>query len=144
MGFGLPAALGAQIAFPDQQVVAFVGDGGFQMTSQELATAVQYQTNLKVIVMNNANLGMVRQWQELLYDKNYSQVDLAGSPDFVKLAEAYGATGLRASHPLQLEDVLYEGLNTPGVVVMDIQVAPEECVFPMIPPGAGHREMKLQ
>jgi acetolactate synthase I/II/III large subunit len=144
MGFGLPAALGAQIALPDQQVVAFVGDGGFQMTSQELATAVQYGTNLKVIVMNNSNLGMVRQWQELLYDKNYSEIDLAKSPDFVKLAEAYGAKGLRASHPSQLEDVLYEGLNSPGVVVMDIQVEPEECVFPMIPPGAGHREMKLR
>jgi acetolactate synthase I/II/III large subunit len=144
MGFGLPAALGAQIALPDQQVVAFVGDGGFQMTSQELATAVQYGTNLKVIVMNNSNLGMVRQWQELLYDKNYSEIDLAKSPDFVKLAEAYGAKGLRASHPSQLEDVLFEGLNSPGVVVMDIQVEPEECVFPMIPPGAGHREMKLR
>lgn len=144
MGFGLPAALGAQIALPDKQVIAFVGDGGFQMTSQELATAVQYRTNLKVIVMNNASLGMVRQWQELLYDKNYSHVDLSGNPDFVKLAEAYGARGLRADHPSQLEDVLDEGLNSPGVVVIDIQVEPEECVFPMIPPGAGHREMKLQ
>ncbi len=144
MGFGLPAALGAQIAFPDQQVVAFVGDGGFQMTSQELATAVQYRTNLKIIVMNNNNLGMVRQWQEIFYDKNYSEVDLSGSPDFVKLAEAYGARGLRARHPAELEDVLAEGLNSSGVVVMDICVEPEECVFPMIPPGAGLKEMQLQ
>ena len=144
MGFGLPAALGAQIAFPDEQVVAFVGDGGFQMTAQELATAVQYRTNLKVIVMNNANLGMVRQWQELLYDKNYSEVDLSGSPDFVKLAEAYGAKGLRAAHPSELEAVLREGLGSEGVVLMDIRVAPEECVFPMIPPGAGLKEMQLK
>jgi len=95
-------------------------------------------------VMNNNNLGMVRQWQELLYDKNYSSVDLSGSPDFVKLAEAYGAKGLRAVHPSELEDVLSEGLNSEGVVVFDIHVASEECVFPMIPPGAGLKEMKLQ
>ncbi|HXF43491.1 MAG TPA: biosynthetic-type acetolactate synthase large subunit [Pyrinomonadaceae bacterium] len=144
MGFGLPAALGAQLAFPEKQVIAFVGDGGFQMTSQELATAVQYRTNLKVIIMNNSSLGMVRQWQELLYDKNYSEIDLAESPDFVKLAQAYGAKGLRAKKPSHLEAVLNEGLNTKGVVVMDIQVAPEECVFPMIPPGAGHKEMRLR
>lgn len=144
MGFGLPAALGAQIAFPNKQVIAFVGDGGFQMTTQELATAVQYRTNLKVVVMNNAHLGMVRQWQEIIYDENYSEVDLAGSPDFVALAEAYGAKGLRAEHPSQLEDVLREGLESEGVVVMDVRVAPEECVFPMILPGAGLKEMKLQ
>lgn len=87
---------------------------------------------------------MVRQWQDLLYDKNYSHVDLSSGPDFVKLAEAYGAKGIRATYPSQLEDILYEGLNSPGVVVMDIHVAPEECVFPMIPPGAGHREMRMQ
>lgn len=144
MGFGVPAALGAQIAMPDQQVIAFVGDGGFQMTSQELATAVHYRTDLKVIVMNNSNLGMVRQWQELLYERNYSEVDLSSGPDLVKLAEAYGAKGLRATHPSTLDDVLKEGLGAKGVVVMDIQVAPDECVFPMIPPGAGHREMRLQ
>lgn len=144
MGFGLPAALGAQIAFPDKQVIAFVGDGGFQMTAQELTTAVNYRTNLKIIVMNNANLGMVRQWQEIIYDENYSEVDLSGSPDFVKLAEAYGARGLRAEHPSQLEGVLCEGLESEGVVVMDVRVAPDECVFPMILPGAGLKEMKLQ
>jgi len=144
MGFGLPAALGAQIAFPDKQVIAFVGDGGFQMTAQELTTAVNYRTNLKIIVMNNENLGMVRQWQEIIYDKNYSEVDLSSSPDFVRLAEAYGAKGLRAEHPSHLEDVLREGLSSEGVVVMDIRVAPEECVFPMILPGAGLKEMQLQ
>jgi len=91
MGFGFPAALGAQLAFPDRQVIAFVGDGGFQMTAQELSTAVQYKTNTKIIVMNNNYLGMVRQWQELFYAGNYSHVAMDGTPDFVKLAEAYGA-----------------------------------------------------
>ena len=114
------------------------------MTSQELATAVQYGTNLKVIIMNNGSLGMVRQWQELLYAENYSEVDLSSGPDFVKLAEAYGARGLRAMHVGELEDALYEGLAHKGVTVMDIHVAPEECVFPMVPPGAGMQEMKLQ
>ena len=99
MGFGLPAAMGAQLARPDKQVVAVVGDGGFQMTNQEIITAIQYNIPLKVIIMNNGYLGMVRQWQEMFYDRAYSEVDLSISPDFVKLAEAYGALGLRASHP---------------------------------------------
>ena len=87
---------------------------------------------------------MVRQWQELLYDGNYSEVNMMSSPDFVKLAEAYGAKGLRAEHPEELEDILREGLESKGVVVMDIRVAPEECVFPMIEPGKGLKEMRLQ
>ncbi|MGH9456871.1 MAG: biosynthetic-type acetolactate synthase large subunit [Thermoanaerobaculia bacterium] len=144
MGFGVPAAIGAQIAFPDRQVVAFVGDGGFQMTAQELATAVQYETNTKVVVMNNSYLGMVRQWQEKFYDRRYSEVDLESGPDFVKLAEAYGARGLRAQHPSELRDVLEEGLSTPGVVVIDVRVTAEENVFPMVPPGAGLKEMVLR
>jgi acetolactate synthase-1/2/3 large subunit len=144
MGFGFPAALGAQLAFPDRQVIAFVGDGGFQMTAQELATAVQYRTNTKIIVMNNNYLGMVRQWQEIFYDKTYSAVDMEGAPDFVKLAEAYGAVGLRATKPAQLTAVLEQGLATKGVVVMDIVVSAEENVFPMIPPGAGLKEMVLR
>jgi acetolactate synthase-1/2/3 large subunit len=144
MGFGLPAAIGAQFAFPDRQVVAFVGDGGFQMTAQELATAVHYGTNTKVVVMNNNYLGMVRQWQEKFYAGRYSEVDLNGGPDFVKLAEAYGARGLRATHPAELRDVLDEGLRTPGVVVMDVNVTQEENVFPMVPPGAGLKEMVLR
>jgi acetolactate synthase-1/2/3 large subunit len=143
MGFGFPAALGAQLAYPDRQVIAFVGDGGFQMTAQELATAVQYRTNTKIIVMNNNYLGMVRQWQEIFYDKNYSAVDMESTPDFVKLAEAYGATGLRATQPAELSSVLEQGLRTPGVVVMDIVVSAEESVYPMIPPGAGLKEMVL-
>ncbi len=143
MGFGFPAALGAQLAFPTRQVIAFVGDGGFQMTAQELATAVQYGTNTKIIVMNNNYLGMVRQWQELFYDKTYSAVGMEGTPDFVKLAEAYGAIGLRARKPTELTAVLKEGLSTRGVVVIDIVVSAEENVYPMIPPGAGLKEMVL-
>jgi acetolactate synthase-1/2/3 large subunit len=144
MGYGFPAALGAQIALPDRQVVAFVGDGGFQMTAQELATAVQYRTNTKIVIMNNNSLGMVRQWQELFYYRNYSSVDMEWTPDFVKLAEAYGAVGLRARHPSQLTSTLERGLSTPGVVVMDIVVEVEENVYPMIPPGAGISEMVLE
>jgi acetolactate synthase-1/2/3 large subunit len=143
MGYGFPAALGAQIAFPDRQVIAFVGDGGFQMTAQELATAVQYRTNTKIIVMNNNSLGMVRQWQEIFYQGNYSSVDMEWTPDFVKLAEAYGAVGLRVTHPAELIAVLEKGLATPGVVVMDVVVETEENVYPMIPPGAGLTEMVL-
>ena len=144
MGFGLPAALGAQFAFPERQVIAFVGDGGFQMTAQELATAVQYNANVKVVVMNNNFLGMVRQWQELFYQGSYSSVNLESGPDFVKLAEAYGATGLRARTPGELRGVLEKGLHTPGPVVMDICVAAEENVYPMVPAGAGLGEMVLR
>jgi acetolactate synthase I/II/III large subunit len=143
MGFGFPAAVGAQIAFPDRQVIAFVGDGGFQMTAQELATAVQYKANIKIVVMNNNYLGMVRQWQEIFYDGAYSHVNMQWLPDFVKLAEAYGAVGLRATRPDQLPGVLQRGLATPGVVVMDILVSEEASVYPMVPAGAGLKEMVL-
>jgi len=143
MGFGFPSALGAQIAFPERQVIAFVGDGGFQMTAQELATAVQYKTNIKIVVMNNNYLGMVRQWQEIFYDGAYSHVNMQWLPDFVKLAEAYGAVGLRATRPDQLRNVLQRGLSTPGVVVMDVLVSEEESVYPMVPSGAGLKEMVL-
>ena len=113
------------------------------MTAQELATAVQYRTNTKIVVMNNNSLGMVRQWQEIFYQRNYSSVDMEWTPDFVKLAEAYGAVGLRVTHPAELAAVLEKGLATPGVVVMDVVVEPEENVYPMIPPGAGLTEMVL-
>lgn len=144
MGYGFPAALGAKIAYPHKQVVAFVGDGGFQMTMQELATAVQYQANLKIIVMNNGFLGMVRQWQEVFYMKNYSEVDMQFQPDFVKLAESFGAVGLRADHPSKLTEVLEKGFSTDGVVVLDIVVSQEDNVYPMVPAGAGLKEMILQ
>lgn len=144
MGYGFPAALGAKIAYPHKQVIAFVGDGGFQMTLQELATAVQYRANLKIIVMNNGFLGMVRQWQEVFYDKNYSEVDMQFQPDFVKLAESFGAVGLRAKHPSELTAILEKGFSTDGVVVLDVIVSREDNVYPMVPAGAGLKEMILQ
>lgn len=144
MGFGLPAAMGAQLACPDTTVVAVVGDGGFQMTNQEIITAVQYKIPLKVVIMNNGYLGMVRQWQEMFYDRAYSEVDLSVSPDFVKLAEAYGAKGLRATTPEELESVLKEGLEYDGVAIMDIVVSKEENVFPIVPAGGESRNMILK
>lgn len=144
MGFGLPAAMGAQIALPEQAVVAVVGDGGFQMTNQEIITAIQYKVPLKVLIMNNGYLGMVRQWQEMFYDRAYSEVDLSISPDFVKLAEAYGAKGLRASKPQDLANVLREGIEFDGVAIMDIVVTKEENVFPIVPAGGESRNMILK
>ena len=144
MGFGLPAAVGAQLALPDQLVVAVVGDGGFQMTNQELATAVQYEVPVKILIMNNGYLGMVRQWQEMFYDRTYSEVDISVAPDFVKLAEAYGARGFRAQRPEELQEVLEAGLNHKGVAVMDIVVSKEENVFPIVPAGANARDMIVQ
>jgi acetolactate synthase I/II/III large subunit len=141
MGFGLPSAVGAQLAFRDQLVVAIVGDGGFQMTNQELATAVQYGLPVKILVMNNGYLGMVRQWQEMFYDRTYSEVDISVAPDFVKLAEAYGARGFRATHPAELREVLEAGLSHNGVAVIDIVVSKEENVFPIIPAGGTSRDM---
>ncbi|HLA96027.1 MAG TPA: biosynthetic-type acetolactate synthase large subunit [Pyrinomonadaceae bacterium] len=144
MGFGLPAAMGAQLALRDSLVVAVVGDGGFQMTNQEIITAIQYKIPLKVLIMNNGYLGMVRQWQEMFYDRAYSEVDLSISPDFVKLAEAYGAKGLRASKPSELRDVLRGGLEYDGVAIMDIVVSKEENVFPIVPAGGESRNMILK
>ena len=141
MGFGLPAAMGAQLALPNQLVVAVVGDGGFQMTNQELATAVQYDLPVKILIMNNGYLGMVRQWQEMFYDRTYSEVDISVAPDFVKLAEAYGAAGFRAERPCELVEVMEAALRHKGVAVMDIVVSKEENVFPMVPAGASARDM---
>ena len=139
-----PAAVGAQLAFRDRLVVAVVGDGGFQMTSQELATAVQYGLPVKVLVMNNGYLGMVRQWQEMFYDRSYSEVDISVAPDFVKLAEAYGAAAFRATTPVELADTLAAGLAHPGVAVIEILVSKEENVFPIVPAGANTRDMIVQ
>jgi acetolactate synthase I/II/III large subunit len=144
MGFGLPAAMGAQLAFPDQLVVAVVGDGGFQMTNQELATAVQYDLPVKVLIMNNGYLGMVRQWQEMFYDRTYSEVDISVAPDFVKLAEAYGAAGFRVDTPAELREVVEAALRHKGVAVVDVVISKEENVFPMVPAGADAREMITQ
>jgi len=144
MGFGLPAAMGAQLALPDQLVVAVVGDGGFQMTNQELATAVQYDLPVKILIMNNGYLGMVRQWQEMFYDRTYSEVDISVAPDFVKLAEAYGAAGFRAARPAELREVMEAALRHKGVAVVDVVVEKEENVFPMVPAGADARQMITQ
>ena len=144
MGFGLPAAVGAQLACPNELVVAVVGDGGFQMTNQELATAVQYGLPVKILIMNNGYLGMVRQWQEMFYDRTYSEVDISVAPDFVKLAEAYGAAGFRAERPDELHDTLAAALNHKGVAVIDVAVSKEENVFPIVPAGANARDMIVQ
>ena len=143
MGFGLPAALGAQIARPDKQVVDIAGDGSIQMNIQEMATAVQYNIPVKVVILNNGYLGMVRQWQELFYDRCYSCTEMSHAPDFVKLAESYGAKGFRATRPEEVESVLREGLAAPGPVIMDFAVEPEESVYPMVPAGAPITEMLL-
>lgn len=143
MGFGFPAAIGAQVASPDRIVVDIAGDGSIQMNIQELATAVNYNLPVKVVILNNGFLGMVRQWQEMFYEKRYSHSDIADVPDFVKLAEAYGAVGLRATRPEEVESVLRQGLDTPGVVVMDFHIEPEEGVYPMVRPGAALTEMIL-
>jgi acetolactate synthase-1/2/3 large subunit len=144
MGFGVPAAIGAQLAFRDRLVIAVVGDGGFQMTNQELATAVQYELPVKVLIMNNGYLGMVRQWQEMFHERTYSEVDLSVAPDFVKLADAYGAFARRASRPDELTEVLAAGLEHDGVSVIDVVVEKEENVFPIVPAGASSRDMIFQ
>ena len=143
MGFGLPAAIGAQLARPDRLVVDIAGDGSIQMNIQELATAVQYRLPVKVVILNNGYLGMVRQWQELFYDKCYSQTCMEHAPDFVKLAEAYGAVGLRATKPDEVREVLTKGLAIAKPVIMDFAVEPEENVYPMVPAGASITEMLL-
>ena len=141
MGFGFPAAIGAQVAKPGQLVIDIAGDGSFQMTLQELATAVQYGLPVKVCIMNNQWLGMVRQWQELFWNSRYSQTCMECQPDFVKLAEAYGAEGHRVSRPEDLEEVLRVAFASPGPAVIDIRVKREANVYPMIPAGGTVHDM---
>jgi acetolactate synthase-1/2/3 large subunit len=141
MGFGLPAAMGAQVGCPDQLVCAISGDGSIQMNIQELATCAQNQIPVKVFIMNNGYLGMVRQWQELFWDRRYSQVDMGEFPDFVKLAEAYGASGFRYTDKNTLVADIRRAIATPGPVVCDVRVTREENTFPMIAPGAAARDM---
>jgi len=143
MGFGLPAAIGAQIAHPEMLVVDIAGDGSIQMNIQEMATATQYNLPVKAVILNNSYLGMVRQWQELFYERRYACTDLNYAPDFVKLAEAYGAVGLRATRPDEVEPTLKKGLSIKKPVIMDFVVEPEECVYPMVPAGAPITEMLL-
>jgi acetolactate synthase I/II/III large subunit len=141
MGFGLPAAMGAQVGCPDQLVCCLAGDGSVQMNIQELATCTEYGIPIKVFVMNNGYLGMVRQWQELFWDKRYSHVDMGRWPDFVKVAEAYGATGIRLEDKHTLVDGMKEALAAEGPVIVDVRVTREENCYPMIPAGQPARNM---
>ncbi len=143
MGYGFPAAIGAQLAFPDRLVVDVAGDGSIQMNIQELATAVSYQVPVKIVILNNGYLGMVRQWQELFYKKNYCSTCLHANPDFVALARAYGAEGFLVEKPEELESTLRAAFAHPGPVVVDVRVEPEENVAPMVPAGAALAEMLL-
>ena len=141
MGFGLPAAMGAKVGCPDELVVCIAGDGSVQMNMQELATCTQEGIPIKVFIMNNGYLGMVRQWQELFWDKRYSQVEMGRWPDFVKLAEAHGATGIRLVDKRTLVADIKEALATKGPVVVDVRVTREENTYPMIPAGQAARDM---
>ena len=143
MGFGFPAAIGAQMAYPDRLVIDIAGDGSIQMCIQELATAVCYNLPVKIVILNNGYLGMVRQWQELFYAKNYCATCLDVAPDFVKLAEAYGAVGYRVTDPAKVESVLTEAFALPKTVIVDVVVDREENVAPMVPAGKSLTEMIL-
>ena len=141
MGFGLPAGMGAAVARPDVPTIVVTGDGSIQMNAQELATCTEHRIPVKVFIANNGYLGMVRQWQELFWDKRYSQVDMGQWPDFVKLAEAYGATGIRLTDKATLLEDVKAALAAEGPVVVDVRVTREENTYPMIPAGAAAREM---
>ena len=143
MGYGYPAGIGAQAAFPKKTVFVISGDGSFQMNLQELITAVQHRLPVKVAIINNSFLGMVRQWQQLFYDKRYSHVCMANAPDFVKLAESYGALGLRAKKPDEVKKTIEKALAYKGPVVIDFVVTKEENVYPMVPAGKAIHEMLL-
>lgn len=145
MGFGFPAAIGAQFARPDQPVVAIVGDGGFQMTLFEIATAVIHKLPLKVIILNNHYLGMIRQWQELFFDDHQSGSDLEGNPDFAMLARAYGAAAININSAEDLESGLAEAMAiTDRPVFINAEVIKTQNVFPMVPPGASYAEMIIE
>jgi acetolactate synthase-1/2/3 large subunit len=142
MGFGLPAAIGAQFAHPDQIVVGILGDGGFQMTMFELATAVINKLPLKIVIINNAYLGMVRQWLELFFETRLSGVDMVGNPNFVKLAESFGVKGFRLKRSADVKKVIAAALAyNEGPCLIDVEVAKEDNVYPMIPSGAGYADM---
>ena len=141
MGFGLPSAMGAKMGVPDRDVVCLAGDGSLIMNVQELATCVTEQIPVKVFIMNNGYLGMVRQWQELFWDRRYKAVEMGASPDWVKLAEAFGAVGMRTSDKGELVDVMKTALAEEGPVVVDVNVTKEENCYPMIPAGQAARDM---
>lgn len=143
MGFGLPAAMGAQAAFPGRQVITICGDGGVQMNIQEMATLVQNKLPVKIVILNNNFLGMVRQWQELFFDKRYSSTCMELPIDFVKLADAYGAKGFSTAKPSDVVKIIKQGFKEKGPVIMEFKIAREEKVLPMVPAGAALNEMVL-
>ena len=143
MGYGLPAAVGVQVAHPDKLVIDIAGEASVLMTMQEMSTAVQYNLPIKIFVLNNQYMGMVRQWQELLHEKNYSESYSEALPDFVKLADAYGCKGIIAQNPSELDDKIKEMVEHNGPVIFDCQVDPNENCFPMIPSGKPHNQMIL-
>jgi len=143
MGYGLPTAMGVQAAHPDKLVVNIDGDGSFVMNSQELATCFEFGLPVKTVIINNGFHGMVRQWQEIIYKERYCAIDLSASPDFVKLAEAYGCVGIRATKPSEVVPALEKAFSTPGPVVVDMMVDREEDVFPMVPAGGANKDMIL-
>jgi acetolactate synthase I/II/III large subunit len=143
MGYGLPAAIGVQVAHPDALVVDIAGEASILMNIQEMSTAAQYRLPVKIFIVNNQYMGMVRQWQELLHGGRYSESYTAALPDFVKLAEAFGAAGRRVEDPDEVDDAITWMLQTPGAVILDVAVDPKENCFPMIPSGAAHNEMLL-
>lgn len=145
MGFGLPSAIGAQFGKPDKTVVLIDGDGGFQMTSFELSTAAIHKLPIKMVVINNKYLGMVRQWQQLFYDNKLSGVDLEGNPDFVSLAEAYGIKAFRIKRNADVDKVIKAALQyNEGPCLIDAEVVKEDNVFPMIPAGASYSGMLIE
>ena len=143
MGYGLPAAMGAQAAFPGRQVITICGDGGVQMNIQEMATLVQNKLPVKIVILNNNFLGMVRQWQELFFDKRYSSTCMELPIDYIKLADAYGAKGFLATKPGEVESIIKRGFKEKGPVIMEFKIAREEKVLPMVPAGAALNEMVL-
>ncbi len=143
MGFGLPAAIGAKAACPEKEVIDIAGDGSIQMNIQELMTAIEAKLSVKIVILNNRFLGMVRQWQEFFYDKVYASTGMNHAPDFVKLAQAYGAEGMRCSRPADVEKTLADGLAHEGIVIMEFIVEKEESVYPMVPAGKAITEMLL-
>src|SRR5690606_33951774 len=143
MGYGLPAAIGAQLAHPGSLVVDIAGEASILMNMQEMSTALQYRLPIKIFILNNQYMGMVRQWQELLHGGRYSESYSHSLPDFVKLAEAYGAVGIRCEKPDQLDDAIRQMIDTPRPVIFDCIVDQAENCFPMIPSGKAHNEMIL-
>ncbi len=143
MGYGFPAAIGVQFAHPDAQVICIAGDGSFQMNQQELATVAEHRLPVKTIILNNQTLGMVKQWQDLFYEKRYANTLIPVQPDFVKLADAYGIPGYRAITPSELEKTLRQALGSRGPCVVDIHIDPDEHVYPMVPAGGANKDMIL-